>query len=49
MGRWGTKTRNKIGVREGENNRKRESRREGEESSSIDSNKYFVGERSVFI
>lgn len=49
MGRWGTKTRNKIGGREGENNRKRESRREGEESSSIDSNKYFVGERSVFI
>ena len=49
MGRRGTKTRNKIEGREGENNRKRESRREGEESNSIDSNKYSVGERSVFI
>lgn len=49
MGRRGTRTRNKIGGREGENNRKRESRQEGEESNSIDSNKYFVGERSVFI
>ena len=49
MGRRGTKTRTKIEGREGENNRKRESRREGAESNSIDSNKYSVGERSVFI
>ena len=49
MGRWGTKSGDKIGGREGENNSKREWRREGGESNSVESNKYFVGERSFFI